>query len=284
MMDTRALKEMTLKDIQSESLRILLAVDEFCRAEGIRYTLAGGTLLGAVRHKGFIPWDDDIDIDMPREDFDRFFATFGRRGGLVGIAPKTGNSFMTYGRVYDTERTYAKPWRPVSTEEDLGIWIDVFPLDNVPDDDAEFKKHAGTMFDLIDAVHEKRMAMGKFSDLTLRHPGLHARLALAKLRTFGQSIGDLVAKAEAGAERLHGQTGHLGATTCVVNLRKEHLPASAFEPWTDIEFEGHQLMSMARPDVMLSSYYGNYMQLPPEEKRVPCHSDHKFYWREGFGE
>ena len=65
------MKQLSHKEIQSRLAEILVVVDEFCKSEGIRYSMAYGTLLGAVRHKGFIPWDDDIDILMPRPDFDR---------------------------------------------------------------------------------------------------------------------------------------------------------------------------------------------------------------------
>ena len=65
-------KCLNLEEIQKHSVKILYALDEICRQEGIKYFLAYGTLLGAVRHNGFIPWDDDIDVQMPREDYDRF--------------------------------------------------------------------------------------------------------------------------------------------------------------------------------------------------------------------
>ena len=78
-----------LREIQLRLLDILTDVDRFCRSEGLRYSIAYGTLLGAVRHKGFIPWDDDVDILMPRPDFERFIASYGQDGSTTPAIPKS---------------------------------------------------------------------------------------------------------------------------------------------------------------------------------------------------
>lgn len=84
------MRKLSHREIQLYLLEILKSVDAFCVKEGIRYSMAYGTLLGAVRHKGFIPWDDDIDLLMPRPDYERFVSTFGKEPGSVTVAFVTG--------------------------------------------------------------------------------------------------------------------------------------------------------------------------------------------------
>ena len=133
------MKEMSLKDIQSISLEILKDVHAFCVKNNIKYTLQGGTLLGSVRHNGFIPWDDDIDIAMPRPDYEKFCRNYVSKKGYQLICRQNNECYIMFARVAEMEKTIAKcdilPW----TNKSTGIWIDIFPLDGVEDDYAAAK-------------------------------------------------------------------------------------------------------------------------------------------------
>lgn len=132
------MKELTLKEKHAIILDIMKDVDKFCRENGIRYALSDGTMLGAVRHGGFIPWDDDADICMLREDFDKFVKTY-----------KSDKYHLLYNTRNDEEffcGCYAKvsdPGTYIINPKDIteyGVFIDIFPLDNVPEDEKEQKK------------------------------------------------------------------------------------------------------------------------------------------------
>ena len=115
----------TVKEIQMD---ILSSVDTFCKENNIRYFISGGTLIGAVRHKGYIPWDDDIDIMMLRKDYNKFVHDFGTKGKYCVLAPELNMHFpFPFAKVEDTStvliENMATPW-------EMGINIDVFPWEN----------------------------------------------------------------------------------------------------------------------------------------------------------
>ena len=130
---------LTVKEIQGVLLQIMKCVHKFCIENDIKYSLDGGTLIGAIRHKGYIPWDDDIDIAIPRPYYDKFVKSFKDTNECKLLAPEKGNSYINYARVCDIKQTigdFHTPW----TKEDVGVWIDVFPIDGEAEDEDIWKK------------------------------------------------------------------------------------------------------------------------------------------------
>lgn len=126
---------MTLQDMHSFCLDIAKEVHQFCVANNIRYSLGYGSLLGAIRHGGYIPWDDDIDIVMPRPDYDRFCKKFKSEKFKLATSD---NAYIAYARVYDNNITFCRTLGRWLKNEREGAFIDVFPMDAVSDDDNTF--------------------------------------------------------------------------------------------------------------------------------------------------
>ena len=120
-------------------LNILSDVHDFCIANGIHYILFAGSLLGAIRHKGIIPWDDDLDIAMPRPDYDRFVATYQNNRYIVKTIDNSEDFVFTFSKVIDNSTVLIEN----KTEQSkIGINIDIFPLDGLPGDEDEAEKTA----------------------------------------------------------------------------------------------------------------------------------------------
>ena len=134
------MKRISFEEAKRVELDILLHVAKFCDEHGLRYFLAYGTLIGAVRHKGFIPWDDDIDIQMPREDYEKLLELYPKENTdekYFLLAPEMKGAHHPYAKIIDT-RTVKKELG-AKKNNPLGVDIDVFPLDGQPDGDKEFE-------------------------------------------------------------------------------------------------------------------------------------------------
>lgn len=269
--------ELTLQEIQQESLRILRQVHAFCLKNGIRYSLAYGTMIGAARHKGFIPWDNDIDIYMPRPDYERFCDNF-HAPGLGIISEKDKTCFINFCRVYDTERTLAKVRYPSTDHCEGGIWIDIFPMDGAPDDYSQFlakMKHLRRYYIQHSYI---RKAIGgdiNYHDKESLILSFYRNLTPTKwcLRKVNQIL------RKGAREYEFGTTGHWTDYSCIhIGDNNFHL----LEEWDHIgstEFEGEQFCMLEDYDAILRRRYGDYMQLPPEKDRNPKGHDH-FYWKD----
>ncbi len=265
-----------LKQIETE---LLVSFDKLCRERGYRYSLGGGTLLGAVRHKGFIPWDDDVDVMMPRPDYDAFIS--------YCLSHETGfkiRSFETNAEFCDLS---AKIYNPdtvllddVSGSEwqGFGVFIDVFPVDGLADSYKKaVKKFRSTAFKraLIGAAGWAHFFRSK------THPWYvePARFALFVLSRMVNKK-RLFQKVQNKYKNIDFDKVAYAAAVGGAYREREIYRRELFTELTTLTFEGREFYAIAAYDEYLKAHYGDYMQLPPAEKQVTHHT-FKAYYRDG---
>jgi lipopolysaccharide cholinephosphotransferase len=133
------MQQMTFNEMRTVQFNILCAVDKFCNENNLRYTLLGGTLLGAVRHQGFIPWDDDIDIAMPRPDYEKFVRTFNKTESFLVCESWINKKYWYFGFAKIGDKRTLLEQRDCKIK--LFVNIDLFPVDGFYDDIDIIKNH-----------------------------------------------------------------------------------------------------------------------------------------------
>ncbi|MCM1071039.1 MAG: LicD family protein [[Clostridium] fimetarium] len=276
------MKELTLRELQLFSLGILKEIHAFCEERGLRYAVAYGTLIGAVRHKGFIPWDDDVDIVMPRPDYERFLREF--RSDRLKVAVPGEDSYQPLARVYDTRDTLAFTKYGWKKGERGGVWVDVFPLDAVSDDPVVFDRQAEECRVLFDKVNHLRKRLAKFADLRALSGGWKLWQRWIRVLAKRARVSDEeVMEANRGqlrvmARHLWGSTGHVSQLGARGWVYRDHLPADILDRTALMPFEDTEVRVPADYHTFLIPQYPDYMTIPPEEKRVQ-HTSSKFFWK-----
>ena len=262
------MKELTLEQIKKRELDILIEIDRFCRQNGIRYSLCGGALIGAVRHKGFIPWDDDIDLNMTRDQFNRFVELFSKEQGRYRLITHRNNPQYNYlfAKVVDTNTCLIEDHNfPI---DDLGIFVDIFPVDPLGETkeiaEAKVKKIKFKRF-LCVAACWKKFYINRSRSLLRQIP----RFLFYILSRFID-----VHKTNVWMESQFPFEENKAYWGCFSGSYEEReiMEKDVFNQHIDMEFEGHQFMVMRKYDTFLKNIYNNYMELPPEEKRVAHHT------------
>ena len=284
-----AMKEETgnIRGLQLCLLELLQEIDRICRENNLRYYLFYGTLLGAIRHGGFIPWDDDADILMPRHDYEELLQL--AEGGL------SDKYFM---QTFRTNPYYRNPFAKLRKNNTCclvpehahikmhhGVFVDIFPLDELPDG----RMSKWIMWN-VTHLFERMQA---FSCAKLPN----SLRILKPLQCFWQLIfrpAFFARIANNIAVRFSGKSGSYMSVFDPDHYDPFHntLPVDDFEPARRVPFEGVEFRVPYRAEKLLAHQYGDYMQLPPEEKRVPLHSrgmrvdlerDYKEYLPELYG-
>lgn len=263
---------MTLEEIKKVQLDILVYIDKVCKEHNIKYSLGYGTLLGAVRHKGFIPWDDDIDIILKRSEYNKLINTlYEEKDDRYRVfSMKDEGYFYPYAKVSDNKTVIKEKNWPDYPE--LGVYIDIFPIDYIPEDNGE-EYYNETM----------RYVNGLYNCLT--------DIAYVHNNRIKSILKKICRFRNVNKDRKKGEWYWKNKIEEMTSMKDSNIVASILSgkycPWdkdlldnfNEIEFENHMFNDVEDYDTMLKSYYGDYMQLPPENERVSNH-DFTAYWKE----
>jgi lipopolysaccharide cholinephosphotransferase len=269
------MKEISLTNLKNIQLSILKEVIDFCNRNNITYYAAYGTLLGAVRHKGYIPWDDDIDIMMPRPDYTKFVNSFHSEDNLLKVATcfNYTNFPLLFAKVFDTR---TKVVEALDIEFEMGVFIDVFPIDGLPSDIKLSNKH----FNFLKLYH-KFLALKwvpKYKKTRKMYKNIPIYLlkyivtSFVSYRFIQKRINKLVLKFD------YSKCEYVACTATCIYGKRERFNKSYLADSVLLDFENIKVKCSIEFDKCLTNLYGDYMTPPPANKQFSHHS-FKAYWK-----
>ncbi len=258
------LTEIQLQELKKREVEIFKGFISVCEKLNLKYYLLGGTLLGAVRHNGFIPWDDDIDVGMPREDYEIFL----KKGHallpdkyFIQTCHTDPEMPINFAKIRDSETTFIETSiRHLKVNH--GLYIDIFPLDLYPCDQKEQKR-----FSFKKKLLDIRIAAAFYQ------PDKKRSLKLKAIQAFLHLLFPTYKRAIIAREKLYASVkrgvylANYGGAWGV----KEIVPVEWYGEGVELEFEGLRVIAPTEYDKWLTQVYGDYMTLPPIEKREPHH-------------
>lgn len=260
--------EISLRELQNKSLEIALYFKDFCSEHGLLFYMCGGCCIGSLRHKGFIPWDDDVDVFMPRDDYEKLKELWPKYANTEKYAcvyadknRVDGNLFVT---IRDNETTAIKPYQ-VDMDISHGVALDVLPLDGWPD--GKMKRKMQVFWALVYSLycaqtmpvnHGKAVSVAGKIALTLV-PSKKLRYKLWKLAERKMTKYP-IKKCNYITELCSGPY-----------YMKKQYPREAFDKAIWVDFENVKMPIPQGYDVYLRTAFGDYMKLPPKEKQKPHH-------------
>lgn len=269
-----------LDELKKLELLIMDQIVLFCDSHNLRYYLTGGSLLGAVRHNGFIPWDDDIDIAMPRNDYEVFTESFNNevcsRYKVVNYK-NTKGYYLPFAKVVDT-RTVLKE-HVLQNSFELGVYVDVFPIDFCGDDREVAWRHYKTKIQpLRKAISMRDSKMFVFNQATSfkRIKWYIGRFILQLI-----SRASLLARIDLLAQKYRNSqhSKYCAVLTVMTYGEKEIMLTEWYNKTVKLQFEDRMFNAPLYYKNVLEHFYNNYLKLPPNDKQVSHHSFDVF-WRE----
>jgi len=250
------IRKLSLDEIKQIQVEMLVDFDAFCRKNNITYYLAYGTLLGAVRHKGYIPWDDDVDVMVPRPEVERLKKLYTSSNYKIIDTDNDPNYEFPYPRLVAT-KTFQKKGIIARTH---GVFIDIYTIDACPVNGlalSEYRKK-------IEEIRKKRWMWIRLRNKLYKYIPIN-RFPFVKKYTL--------------AHRNIYMSVPYDSSDVVHACYSSHIPLQ--KKWlsskVEVEFENHLFYAPAQWDEVLTNFYGNYMQLPPIDHRRPYHNTDTYY-------
>ena len=250
-----------LKMVQSYELEIMKYIHQFCEQNHLRYSLAYGTAIGAVRHHGFIPWDDDIDIVMPREDYNRFLTLWKNSDDYILVNKDTNPDFtQNFTKIKKNHTTFLQE-EDVGKSYHKGIFVDIFPADRIPHQTLAQQKFY--LCCLLSLLFTRNHNSGK--------GGLVQKVENALLSLSENSKRTLLLRANQNIQKYNSHKDYRYIFLSTLQSCTMVYPSNIFSEIVLTDFENEEFYIFKQVDLHLKIVYGNYMQLPPEEDRVWKH-------------
>ena len=262
------MKEISEEKAKQIILNILEEFHQFCHREGLHYSLYAGTLIGALRHQGFIPWDDDIDVLMPREDYERLFNVYQTANHPEHLRLNDSRTspgyFYPFMKLEDTRTVMIGAGKERIR---MGLHIDIFPLDGMP------KSRI-----LANAYLRLHRLFRHITTLASLHLGVKNRslpkrlfLFMFKIATLGMSSARWNKISHWIARHYSWKKSRWSGNVIWGYCTREKVPSDYYKENQSVSFEGHQFDAMGNADGYLRCVYGDYMTPPPPDQRYPIH-------------
>ena len=259
---------LTLKEHQEIMLKMMIEFDKYCNHNGLRYFIAYGTLLGAVRHKGFIPWDDDVDIVMPRPDYERLLLSNSISKDTEIVSYRNPhNYYHPFSASVITDKNTIMKEKLVKKQTGKGIFCDIFPLDGLPENSLIKKYHLIKLRILQTLIGCAGLIDPKVSGLKSFLKVIIGKIMSTKNIRDYIEINDKIAQSYG-----YDNSSNVVHSVTLFNHPERFLASKEeYGDYVLLEFEGYKFRAPVGYKTILKRAYGDYMKLPPENERLGHH-------------
>ncbi len=266
MLKKECIDELTLQEIQEDSFQVLLKLKEIFEEHNWKFYLAYGTLIGAARHKGFIPWDDDIDVWVPRKDYNEFIEYYLNNKDefdFYQLHHARTNKKYPYGIARFSDSRYKIDYQGIK-DYGLGLFVDLYPLDEIDINDQRYKNKQ--LKELKRIRKYKLISKKKWKQII--KTAIKNLLLFSKFKTFNSYI----LTSDKFAQKFNGSNQPYVSVTAWFEIESNPvLKSDIYGEDKFLEFNGVEFRVPSNYDKLLRQEYGDYMKLPPEEERIGHH-------------
>ena len=273
-------QEIKLEEIKEIQLTILQYIDKICKDNEINYSLCGGAMIGAVRNNKFIPWDDDIDILLPRPFYEKLIQILKKDHKYLLLELRNkADYYYPFAKLVNKKTVLIE--NKIARIDGLGINVDIFPIDGLPEDKKSLKRHIRKLYFYNFMLRNSIPHWNKFYTFNLKE--LLHRIIKLPLVLISKIFGVNYWKAKLHKTMTYYKFGSTRKAGFLLSAygEREVMDEKVFESFDNIKFENLNFAIIQNYDIYLTSLYGNYMELPPKEQQK-THHNFIAYWKEDY--